>query len=81
VTSSPFLELESEAWESCGVVFQDSLSFVKGDCLRRLDHEDEDDQWCWGELKGTSRQGWVPRGLFSMRPLMSLKATLRATQV
>ena len=61
------LELESEAWADCDEKFQDSLSFKKGDCLLRLAHEDEDDLWCWGKLKGTSKQGWVPRGLFSIR--------------
>jgi hypothetical protein len=68
------LELESEAWEDCGEDFQDSLSFKKGDCILRLVREDEDDSWCWGELKGTSRQGWVPKGLFSMRPRMARQA-------
>jgi hypothetical protein len=61
------LEPESESWFACDVAFPESLSFEKGDCLLYIAHEEEDDRWCWGELKGTGKQGWVPRGLFTMR--------------
>jgi hypothetical protein len=62
------LDRESEAWADCGESFQDSLSFKLGDTIIRMDPDIfGNDRWCWGELKGTNKQGWVPRALFSTR--------------
>jgi hypothetical protein len=71
--------LTSEAWEDCDGNFQDSLSFSQGDRIIRINREAKYDFWQWEELKGTNKQGWVPKRLFN-RPPRGITATTPQTQ-